>query len=220
MNPYEPPTIPAEPLEIPWPEEGVYRDRGYIVLHHRTKLPPICVRTGLPADVEQWQDLVGGTPNDGSIPPTGRGWFTGKYYNISVPLSSQAVRTTLWYRRILWILVLGVLPLLLLIGVLGKVTAAPAADMPFRAIRFSGFDHLLVWPLIGLMVCAGLLADSRKYLRLECIARGYFWLANGRPGFLVQLPAWPVPPPSWWRQLWFGPSGNSAAWKPKASQAE
>ena len=53
LNPYEPPTIPAEVLEPPWPAGGAYSDGQYLVLHHATVLPPICVKTGRPAELEQ-----------------------------------------------------------------------------------------------------------------------------------------------------------------------
>ena len=60
LNPYEPPALPAELLELPWPPPGAYRDGTYLVVHHQATLPPICVRTGHVAETWRSYELVGG----------------------------------------------------------------------------------------------------------------------------------------------------------------
>lgn len=71
-NPYQSPSIPAEVLAPEWPVAGVFSDGHYLVLHHASTLPPLCIKTGLPAETHVMADLVGGLPNDGSVPATRR----------------------------------------------------------------------------------------------------------------------------------------------------
>ncbi len=204
-NPYQSPAVPAELLEPEWPTSGVYRDGHYLVLHHTSRLPPICLKTNLPAVTEIPANLVGGLPNDGSIPATRRKWYGDKVYVVQVPLSAQALRRAAWIRGIAYFIASITFLCLVLttlfftkLGQLGWAEAVP------------------VYLLVGLIVSVALLSESRHHLRLECIARGYFWLANAPWRYLQELPAWPVPRPSWWRRAFFGPAGvSSTHWEPK-----
>src|SRR5688500_7733750 len=90
-NPYQSPAIPAELFEPEWPAAGVFSDGQYLVLHHTSRLPPVCLKTRLPADTHIAAELVGGLPNDDSVPPSRRRWYGDKVYAIEVPLSNKAL---------------------------------------------------------------------------------------------------------------------------------
>lgn len=205
-NPYEPPAIPAEVLEPEWPTTGVYRDRSFVVMHYAAKMPPICVRTGKPADKVRPLELVGGMPNDGSVPATGKKWYGDKYYRIEVPLHGNAVLHNLLLRRLGY----GMAFVCLLGLLLGAWF--------YRELRPRDWlEQAMVWLLLGLVAAVGFLAESRRLLRLECIAREYLWISQAPKAYLRQLPPWPVPRPSWWRRALFGPAGIAAPARRKAS---
>lgn len=207
INPYEPPTIPAEVLEPEWPCGGCYRDGKYLVMHHASALPPICVRTGRPAETEQEHELTGGLPNDGSVPAARKRWYGDKVYLIRVPLSKRAVRQGE------------------LLEIAGIVTASLMLLALFSLAWFYRLgkndvgNYILVAALIGLIVSVGLLSEARQKLQLECVARGYFWISNAPARYLKLLPEWPVPRPGFWRRTFFGPAGVSGPAKPASPQA-
>ena len=91
VNPYESPILPAEVPEPQWPAGGAYVDGQYLVLHHASSLPPICVKSGLPAELEQEYELIGGLPNDDSVAPTRQRWLGDKVYAIRLPLTKRVV---------------------------------------------------------------------------------------------------------------------------------
>jgi hypothetical protein len=203
VNPYEPPSIPAEVLEPQWPAGGAYSDGSYLVLHHASTLPPICVKTGRPAETEQDYELVGGI-NDGSVPESQLRWYGEKVYTIRLPLSQVAVS------RARWMHVFGVgLAIAMLAGLFVLAWMYSIMRSPFWAEGWLGAG------LIGLIVSVAFLTEARHQLQLECVARGYFWISKAPRKYLRQLPEWPVPQPSFWRRAFFGPAGvsttNSAA---------
>lgn len=200
LNPYEPPTIPAEVLEPPWPAGGAYSDGQYLVLHHATNLPPICVKTGRPAELEQDYELIGGLPNDGSVPATRERWLGDKVYAIRLPLTRRVVRWAKWMHA--GGITLGILTVAVLL--------AWVCFQPQVWAAVSG-EAILISVLVGLIVSVGLLSESRHQLQLECIARGYYWISKVPQSYLQQLPPWPVPRPSFWRRAFFGPAGVGPA---------
>jgi hypothetical protein len=198
-NPYEPPVLPAEVLEPPWPSGGAYRDGAYLVLHHASTLPPICIKSGRPAETQQEYELAGGLPNDGSAPSARKRWYGDKVYVIQLPLTARAV----WWGKVLNRLGLGVAAVTL--------SALPCIGWYYTSLKPSLLpDFLLVGALVGLITSVALLTEARHQLRLECVARGFFWISNLPKRFLKQLPEWPVPRPSFWRRAFFGPAGIGA----------
>ena len=199
-NPYQSPAIPAELLQPEWPAAGVFSDGHYLVLHHTSTLPPICVKTGLPAEIHVPADLVGGLPNDDSVPATRRKWYGDNVYTIQVPLSYMALR------------------LLDRVRAAGLIVAgATFLAMTLIAIFYVRLQELgladvaPVCCVIGLIASVALLTESRHHLRLECVARGYFWIANPSKEYLRELPPWPVPCPRGGVARDFGPAGLSGA---------
>jgi hypothetical protein len=195
INPYEPPIIPAEILEPEWPTSGCYRDGRFLVLHHASPLPPICIKTGQPAETEQEYELFGGLPNDGSVPATRKRWLCDKIYAIRIPLTQRAVRRAK------------------LLNVVGITTASMMLLALFSLAWFFPLgrndlgNYVMISALIGLIVSVGLLSEARQQLQLECVARGFFWISKAPARYLSQLPPWPVPRPSFWRRVFFGPAG-------------
>lgn len=198
LNPYEPPALPAEMLELPWPPPGAYRDGRYLVVHHQATLPPICVRTGQVAETWRSYELVGGHPNDGSVPPTRKKWFGDRVYTIVVPLSNRSVRREQFFRRTAFLLTAVLLPALV---------AAVCFLETLQRLQIA--EGVFLGLLASLIACLVFLGESRKHLQLECVARGFFWIAKAPQSYLRQLPAWPLPRPSWWRRAFFGPAGLS-----------
>lgn len=196
LNPYEPPTIPAEVLEPQWPAGGVYSDGQYLVLHHASSLPPICVKSGRPAELEQDYELLGGLPNDGSVPATRERWLGDKVYAIRLPLTRRVV----WWSKLMHAggISLGVLMFAGLI--------VWACFQPYLRPAVGG-EAVLIGALVGLIVSVALLNEARHQLQLECVARGFFWISKVPKRYLQQLPPWPVPRASFWRRAFFGPAG-------------
>jgi hypothetical protein len=195
INPYESPTIAAEVLGPEWPASGCYRDGKYVVLHHTSLLPPICVKTGAQAETSQAYELLGGLPNDGSVPATRKRWYGENVYAIRIPLCNRAVRRAKLTN--LAGIIVAIVMLLMLLGM---------------AWLFSfGRDDLghvaMLSAFVGLIVSVGLLSEARHHLQLECVARGYLWISKAPARYLDQLPPWPVPAPSFWRRVFFGPAG-------------
>src|SRR3954470_9082332 len=148
INPYQSPSIPAELLEPQWPAGGAYRDGSYLVLHHASTLPPICVKTGRPAETEQELELIGGLPNDGSVPASGKKWYGDKVYSIRLPLSHRAVhRAALMQRAGLSLAVLLLLTLFLL--------AWFYSDLE----RLRSANGVLITALVGLIISVALLTE-------------------------------------------------------------
>lgn len=204
LNPYEPPIIPAEVLEPQWPAGGAYCDGQYLVLHHATTLPPICVKTGQPAELEQDYELIGGLPNDGSVPASRERWLGDKVYAIRLPLTRRIVRRAALMHGSG--ISLGVLMFAALL--------AWACFQPQLRPSISG-EAVLIGAMVGLIVSVALLTEARHQLQLECVARGFFWISKVPRRYLQQLPPWPVPQPSFWRRAFFGPAGVGPA-KPNA----
>jgi hypothetical protein len=196
LNPYEPPILPAEVLEPQWPAGGAYCDAQYLVLHHASSLPPICVKSGRPAELEQDYELIGGLPNDGSVPASRERWLGDKVYTIRLPLTRRVVSRARWMH--FGGISLGVL---ILVGLL-----AWAAFHPQLRPSISG-EAVLITALLGLIASVALLTEARHQLQLECVARGFFWISKVPNRYLEQLPPWPVPRPSFWRRAFFGPAG-------------
>jgi hypothetical protein len=200
LNPYEPPNIPAEVPEPQWPSGGAYSDGHYLVLHHASSLPPICVKSGLPAELEQEYELLGGLPNDGSVPATRERWLGDKTYAIRLPLTKRVA----WRAKLMHVggISLGVL---MFAGLLGWVCFQPQLSP-----SISG-EAVLISALVGLIGSVALLTEARHQLQLECVARGFFWISKVPGRYLQQLPPWPVPRPSFWRRAFFGPAGVQPA---------
>jgi hypothetical protein len=196
VNPYEPPSLPAEVLEPPWPAGGAYSDGQHLVLHHASPLPPICVKSGLPAELEQDYELIGGLPNDDSVPATRHRWLGDKAYTIRLPLTRRVVRRA----RLMHAggISLGVL---MFAGLLMW-----ACFQPYVRPAIGG-EAVLIGALMGLIASVALLTEARHQLQLECVARGFFWISKVPKRYLQQLPPWPVPRPSFWRRAFFGPAG-------------
>ena len=209
LNPYESPILPAEVLEPQWPAGGAYCDGHYLVLHHASSLPPICIKSGLPAELEQDYELVGGLPNDESIPATRQRWLGDKIYSIRLPLCRRVV----WQSKLMNTAGIS-LGVLMFGGLFVWV-----CFQPYLRPSISG-EAILIGALVGLIVSVALLSESRHQLQLECIARGFFWISKVPKRYLKQLPPWPVPRPSFWRRAFFGPAGvgaqNQKARQPKA----
>jgi len=196
VNPYESPAIPAELLEPEWPATGVYRDGAYLVMHHEATLPPICIKTGKPAEVEQTIELVGGLPNDRSVREAGRKLLGDKVYRIQAPLSRRAVDRARWMHRAF------------LVAAVISVSALIAAAWFDRELHACGLaDWVGIWLLAGFIGSIAWLGETRRRLKLECVAQGYFWISKAPPCYLRQLPPWPVPRPPWWQRALFGPPG-------------
>jgi hypothetical protein len=200
LNPYEPPLLPAEVPEPQWPAGGAYSDGQYLVLHHASSLPPICVKSGQPAELEQDYELIGGLPNDGSVPATRERWLGDKIYAIRLPLTRRVV----WRAKLMN--AAGVSLGVLMFGVL----IIWACFQPRLSPSISG-EAVLVSALVGLIISVALLTEGRHQLQLECVARGFFWISKVPKRYLQQLPPWPVPRPSFWRRAFFGPAGVSPA---------
>ncbi len=197
-NPYLSPAIPAELLEPPWPESGAFRDGSYLVLHHSTLLPPICLKTGLPAETTILAELSGGLSNDDSAPATRKKWYGDKIYAIQVPMSHKAMRRAKRIRAA------GLIMAAIMLACLAMVAVG------YRQVAAWQMAELLPGAfLAGLVISLAMITESRHNLRLECVARGYFWIANVPKKSLKQFPEWPVPRPSLWRRAFFGPAGVS-----------
>lgn len=197
-NPYRSPVIPAEAVAQEWPPTGVFCDGPYLVLHHAAALPPLCVKTGRSAELQQPFELVGGLPNDDSVQATRHKWLAGPVYEIVLPLSHQALHRARLAQRA----GLGV-GLISLVGLVFTV-------LLYAWVLQSGLATAVhVGLLLGFVGSAALLGEAQQHLHLECVARGYFWISKVPRAYLRQLPVWPVPRPAWWRRALFGPAGVS-----------
>jgi hypothetical protein len=176
INPYAPPSIP-DPLLKPDPGIGVWRDGSLLVVHRDAMLPPICVKTGLPA--AEW---IGVPVAFFDFSTLSRIRFT-----LRAPLSARAV----WWRRIGPRIALAVAAVAFACVPLA-IWLAPRVGQPGRATYGFPFDR----PLIFVAAVVGLIAvfmalGGWRLLELHRHQRGYFWFTGARGKFLDYLPRWP-----------------------------
>jgi len=168
INPYAPPTVLDPPVK-PDPGVGVWRDGSLFVTHRAANLPPVCVKTGLPAvgwiDMRfTWFDLLP---------------MHGRLFTMRVPLS----KSSLWGRRQGTWISIGVAAIAF--AILPVLVGLPLPTTP-----------LLHQSLVYVDVIVGLIA---VFCAITCwhilgmcrMKRDYFWFAGAHRRFLEQLPPWP-----------------------------
>lgn len=193
-NPYESPSIPAGMLEPEWPTEGVFRDGNLLVLKAGTPLPPLCVRTGLPADANLSVSLLCRGANDKSVTPSIRSFWSGVQYSLDIPVSS------IWLRKQRWRKSMSIFLLLFGFIVLGLVMLFLLLVLSADRQTWVGFPTILSFIMLFV---GGLLADSSKPVHFVLtISRGFIWIGGADQRYLQQLPEWPAPKLSYWERFW------------------
>jgi hypothetical protein len=176
INPYAPPSIP-DPLRKPDPGVGVWRDSYLLVVHRDAVLPPLCVKTGLPA--AEWIDVPVACFDFSTL---SRIRFT-----LRVPLSARAI----WWQRIGPRIALVVAAVAFACVPLA-IWLAPRVGPPGRATYGSPFDRPIIFvaAVVGLIACL-IAVSGWQLLAFHRHQRGYFWFGGAWGKFLDHLPRWP-----------------------------
>ena len=184
VNPYEPPQTPPEPPDeaclVAWPATGAYVYYQTLVWQPDSPLPPVCVRSGLPAEETVVLTLKPLIDDDGSIKPAFE--LKLRLYDLRLPMHPSAAQRRGQPR-------------------LGFCLLLAGAALGMFAL---GAEGLTVGPSAGLMLVAGAAAivlvglGIRLMARpapitLLCVDRGFVQLYGLHPSCLAALPEWPVP---------------------------
>jgi hypothetical protein len=189
LNPYESPQIPAgdepqdEEATVAWPATGAFRYYQTLVWHTGTPLPPVCVRTGLPADTTLVLTMRPLIDDDGSIHAAYE--FKPKLYEVVLPINAAGCKTHDWRQAGLYSLLVGC--------ICGAIAAFWPGDM-FTRSSLGVLTVVLLGIAAVVCIAAGLrwLAGPMR-IQLLCIDRTYLQLFGLHPSFLSSLPEWPVP---------------------------
>jgi hypothetical protein len=186
-NPYAPPLLPAERMELPWPENGVYRDRKFIVKHWSTPLPPYCIKTGEPTERTEMLELAA-EASDGSVAATRR-WPLNlvRFYRIATPISlawTKRIELPRFIGRILQ--VVGSLVL-----IAGTVMLLALETDP-RQVRSYYVAVVLTGGAGGIILATGTFFSTFGWVKLRRIRRGFLWLDGAGSNYLNLLERWPV----------------------------
>ena len=168
LNPYASPIIPDPPLPFAEAGVGVWSDGNMLVIHREAPLPPICIRSGKPAD--EWVPLKikwsygFGQPRlrmTMQVPLT-RQWV---YWHTRGPLIMFALATVLGLG--------AVLSMLLQFNLSEGATAVLLIALGMTAFTFV---------LIGI--------SFMRLLEFVRVKGNYFWFRGAHRKFLDQLPPW------------------------------
>jgi hypothetical protein len=163
-NPYASPQTDA--YEQPAPQVGVWQDGEYLVMHLGAALPPICVKSGQPA--ERYSAV------------------TIRWVQIFVPWRSTIAVPLTWaaYRKAMFA------PVVIFVGTLAATVA-----MVGVAARFDDEPILLIL-LVAALAVATIVTGLRALNALGTVLRvsrsrgKHLWLSGAGPEFLKQLPKW------------------------------
>lgn len=174
QNPYEPPSIPAEPPAHNDPHwVGPWRDGDFVVVRSGQQfvLPPRCVMTGVPVRPEQF------IARSMYFSPT---FFSWKHYyvNHKWPICDAARPLVPW-------LVLFSIPL-----------AGAAITGLFEShLRFSVLlPSLAAVVVLILGVLAFEVIRARPFVEIVKADGDFVWLSGAHAEFLAELPPWTGPP--------------------------
>ena len=184
LNPYAAPTM-AQPMLAPPPnyQGGVWRKGGILIMHQRAQLPPICVKSGLPAttwlkrNLSYYHPLCYLALLGGLIPFVVIALIVTKKATVHIGLTDEwAARRKRWI-AIGW-LTAGV-GLAMLIG--GFVSAANEFQSGILGIPV-GLVIALIGAIMGNFGAA--VVTPKK------ITDDYVWLKGVHPDVLNMFPEW------------------------------
>jgi hypothetical protein len=192
----EPPKEPVNPYASPQIDggysprqqngfDGLWRDGDVLVMHKDALLPPICVKSGLPATEWLQRDLLWQPP-----------WvvwtivfFLPVYIFLSVFLSRKATivigLSRKWgnLRRLRMLMTAGIAVLGFAVGVGGLYLAAQGNEIAVLLVPIGLVGGLIVGTAYGQYACR--LVWPKK------ISSQFVWLRGVHPDFLKLLPPWP-----------------------------
>jgi hypothetical protein len=164
INPYASPQIDGYNLQSQ--EVGVWQDGELIVMHVSATLPPICVKTGKPA--EHYSDITIRWVQN----------FLPWNLTIKVPLTWAAFRAAI------------AVPVAAFLAALVFTAALVGAAASF------GDESILLMLLVVVLAVATIVMGIRalnalgNLLRVHRTDGKYLWLSGAGPLFLRQLPEW------------------------------